>query len=123
MTYVGIDIVQELVAENNERYKNDRCRFIVGDITQDPLPPGHLLICRDCLFHLSYKDIFLVLKNFVESGSDFLLTSTHLKPELAFNRDIVVGDFRIIDLLTEPFCFSENVLYRRVQAKGTLSCR
>ena len=70
------------------------------------------MICRDCLFHFSYEDIFMFLKNFLSSEIKYLLLSSHLNEENKFkNRDIVTGDFRNIDLFSEPFNFEKNYLY------------
>jgi hypothetical protein len=70
------------------------------------------MICRDCLFHLSNRDIVLLLQNFVASNSSYLLTNTHVNDGSIVNTDIKAGDFRLIDLFSEPFCLPKDVLYR-----------
>jgi hypothetical protein len=112
MSYVGLDIVPKAIAENRKRYEDDRRKFAVANITTDPLPTADLLICRDCLFHLTNKDIALLLQNFVASKSSYLLTSTHVNEGSFVNTDIDAGAFRLIDLFSEPFCFPRQVLYR-----------
>jgi len=82
------------------------------DITRDPLPRGDMVFCRDCLLHLSIADIFRFLHNFVESGSTYLMTTTHRNDGEFANRDIVSGYVRLIDLFAEPFCLSRDVVAR-----------
>jgi hypothetical protein len=108
--YIGADIVAPLIKANTAQHANERIRFFHADLTQAEFPKADLMICRDCLFHLSYQDIRLVLNNFVASGIPFLLTSTHLGA--LTNRDIYSGDFRSIDLFSTPFNFSKEVSYR-----------
>lgn len=112
MNYIGLDIVQELVVDNQKKYGNNQYRFMTADISKDPLPKADILFCRDCLFHLSNKDIFNVLKNFVESDISWLMTSTHININKFKNTDINSGDFRLIDLFSEPFALPLDVDYR-----------
>ena len=111
VSYIGIDIVQALVASNQSKYGDERRRFIHGNIIKDALPNGDLLMCRDCLFHLSYSDIFQALRNICHSDIKYLFTTTHLNNGFE-NRDIATGGARRIDLFSEPFCFPPDVLYR-----------
>jgi hypothetical protein len=46
------------------------------DLTRDPLPKVDLVLCRDCLVHLSFDDIYESLDNLRRSGSMLLLTTT-----------------------------------------------
>jgi hypothetical protein len=112
MCYTGIDIVPQVIAQNQKRYEDGRRRFAVANIITDPLPTADVMICRDCLFHLSNRDVVLLLRNFVASNSSYLLTNTHVNDGSFVNTDIKAGDFRLIDLFSEPFCLPKNVHYR-----------
>jgi hypothetical protein len=112
MSYTGIDIVHELIAENNRKHADSQHRFILADITSDPLPIADILICRDCLIHLSYKDIFKFLRNFVASETPFLLTTTYKNENRFQNTDIMTGEVRWIDLFSAPFSLPSDVAYR-----------
>lgn len=105
ITYTGGDIVQPLVEELQVSYGSENVRFLHLDITQDPLPHADLMICRDCLFHLSYEDARRVLENFLSSGIPYLLTTTHTRTSAFKNHDITTGDYRLIDLHSEPYNF------------------
>jgi hypothetical protein len=56
-TYVGCDIVPELVAHNQVNYSNERVSFRHLDVVCDPLPPGHICLIRQVFQHLSNADI------------------------------------------------------------------
>lgn len=101
--YVGADLLPVLVAVNQARYGDEQKRFLVLDLTSDPLPPGDTLLCRDCLVHLSYADIERALVNILRSDVEHLLTTTF--PACRANEDIVTGDWRPINLQLPPFNF------------------
>ncbi|HKU62333.1 MAG TPA: class I SAM-dependent methyltransferase [Gemmatimonadales bacterium] len=99
--YIGADLLPELIRPLQERSGSATRSFVVLDLTRDPLPPADLLLCRDCLVHLSFADIRRALVNVVRSGIPWLLTTTFPRCEL--NEDIVTGDWRPLDLEREPF--------------------
>src|SRR5262249_12332457 len=85
VAYIGADIGSELVVENQHRYTGPSRSFMKLDVTADPLPEVDLILCRDCLFHFSYRHIFQALENIKNSRSRLLLTTTNT--QLAKNRD------------------------------------
>ena len=111
--YIGGDIVEKLILSNNLKYSSQKISFIKIDICEDHLPGSDIMICRDCLFHLSYNDINKFFKNFVASNISYLLVTTHINEANYFeNKDISSGDYRLIDLFKYPFNFPNNVEYR-----------
>lgn len=110
INYIGGDIVEPLIEQLNEVDASDTVRFLHLDITTDPLPQADIMICRDCLFHLSYADTKATLENFVSSGIPYLLTTTHTNGGAFQNRDIETGDYRRIDLRSEPYNFPQEPL-------------
>ena len=99
--YIGADIVASLVAENQRRYGSDRRRFMWLDLLAAELPQADLVLCRDCLVHFSYRDVFRALANIKRSGSGFLLTTTFIGR--AANHDILTGHWRPLNLQRAPF--------------------
>lgn len=99
--YIGGDIVEPLIDGNRVRFEDQRTRFMVLDVIHDPLPVRDLWLCRDCLFHLSERDIFQSLANFTRSRIPYILTSNH--PNCDVNIDIPTGAFRQINLTLPPF--------------------
>jgi hypothetical protein len=111
--YIGGDIVGKLITKNNELFGNENIQFREADICKSRLPDADLMICRDCLFHLSYSDIRSFFLNFSKSKIPYLLVTTHIQTVSGFrNRDIQSGDFRMLDLFSYPFNLKRNVLYR-----------
>ena len=103
LDYLGGDIVGEIVADNEQRYAGPgtRRRFMRLDLTADPLPRADVVLCRDCLVHLSYRHIAQAFDNLQRSGSTWLLTTTFLDHQE--NADIESGDWRILSLTRPPF--------------------
>lgn len=111
INYTGGDIVSSLIDKNNSMYKSDNINFELLDITKDPLPDADLMVCRDCLFHLSNEDIKKFFVNFINSNINYLLTTTHVNLDEFKNYDIESGKFRKIDLFSDPFSLPKDVLY------------
>lgn len=110
--YIGADIVYPLINSLNEKYGGPKTSFIHMDLTTDRFPNADLMICRDCLFHLSFEDAELVLSNFLRSGIPYLLTSTYVNKGAFVNKNIRTGEFRLIDLFADPFNFPKDPLVR-----------
>jgi SAM-dependent methyltransferase len=105
-SYIGADIVSEMIERNNRCYADHVRRFVKLDITQDPLPQVDLVFCRDCLVHLPGKCIGQALENIRRSGSTYLLTTTF--PRQTKNRDVTfAGQWRPLNLQLAPFFFPE----------------
>ena len=109
--YIGADIVKPLIDELNENNSSKNISFQHLDLTNSFYPSVDLMICRDCLFHLSYNDIKLILKNFIDSNSKYFLTSSHVNRTSFSNTNINSGGFRLIDLFNAPFNFPKNPLF------------
>jgi hypothetical protein len=101
--YFGGDIVAEVISANKLKYENKMSTFDVVNLIETPLPDGDLLLCRDCLVHLSYENINKFLANLHASKIRYLLTTTFTSHKS--NMDIYTGNWRAINLEIEPFCF------------------
>ncbi len=109
MKYVGVDIVDHLIQENIAKYSGIKnLEFQVKNIIEDQLPQADLILCRDCLVHLSFADIKLTLENYKKSQSTYLLTTTFIKR--TENKDINTGDWRPLNLQASPFNLPEPLL-------------
>lgn len=106
--YLGYDIVEPLIENNDKLYGNDRTYFQCVDITSNPLPKSDLIICRDCLVHLSFDNIKKFIKNFVESESRYLLV-TSFTGGFRVNKDYEEYErmWRTISFHREPFNYPE----------------
>lgn len=100
-TYIGGDIVADLVQRNRAAFGGSERRFMHLDIVRDPLPPSELVLCRDCMIHLSNANVLAALRNVRRSGAKYLLATTYrARPT---NPDIVTGDWRGLNLQAPPF--------------------
>lgn len=105
--YIGGDIVASVIAENQKKYASEGRAFRQFNLISDSFPAADMLFCRDCLFHLSYADIWAVLENFSRSEIPYLLV-TNL-PQVARNRDIISGNYRLLNLCRAPFYFPKPI--------------
>ena len=62
-----------------------------------------LILCRDCLGHLPLHDVFRALRQFQQSESRYLLTTTF--PGKRTNRDLDAGEWQPLNLEAPPFSF------------------
>jgi len=69
------------------------------------LADADVLLCRDCLVHLSYANIRVVLANIACSNIRFVLMTSF--PERRDNYDVADGDWRPLDFQAPPFSFPE----------------
>lgn len=105
ISYIGGDIVGDLINVNRNKFGNQNIEFIVFDITSDDFPKADLWLCRDCLFHLSFQNIFRALKMFMASEIDYCLITTSLNENI--NEDVKDGEFRKLNLMLSPFSFPQ----------------
>jgi hypothetical protein len=101
--YIGGDIVQALTDDNNSKYSDEKISFRTLNLLEDELPEADMLLCRDCLVHLSFGDIVKGLRNIKKGKITFLLTTTF--PNVESNEDIITGRWRRLNLQKPPFSF------------------
>ena len=93
----------ELVARNRRLYGGEGRTFVVLDVTKDRLPHADVILCRDCLIHLSFARIHAAVANFKRSGARHLLCTTHTT--VRQNVDCPDGGWRSVNLQLPPFNF------------------
>ena len=103
--YIGGDLVGDLIKRNQAKYLRDGVEFRKIDLVNDKLPSADVILCRDCLVHLSFADAQLALSNIVRSDAKWLLTTNF--PGVTCNDDIVTGQWRPINLRLSPFNLPE----------------
>jgi len=105
--YIGVDIVPELIADNLERYGSECRTFVQLDISRHRLPRTDVILCRECMIHLSYASIKRMIANFRKSGAKYLICTTHTT--VSENLDCPDGGWRSINLQIEPFNFPSPI--------------
>ena len=109
--YIGGDIVDEMIQDLNKKYADKNTSFIHLDITESALPNADILICRDVLFHLSYKNITKFFNNLKRSDFKYIAITNNIGNYV--NRDINTGEFRRLNFFIEPFLIPEtSIVYR-----------
>ncbi len=110
ISYVGGDIVDEMISSLNFNWGTSLRTFTVLDVVHDTLPSVDLWLCRDLIFHLTNDEIFKVLNNFVNSDIHYLLITSHLGDQVS-NVDTFAGGFRRVNLMLPPFTLPEPEFY------------
>jgi hypothetical protein len=100
-TYIGVDILEDQIRHNRLRYMAPGRSFLVLNLLEDSLPKADVVLCRDCLVHFSLADVMRALKNFVASGSRYLVATTF--PDRATNAEICTGQWQFLNLEAPPF--------------------
>ncbi|AUP78789.1 class I SAM-dependent methyltransferase [Flavivirga eckloniae] len=107
-TYVAVDIVEDLIAHNKEKFKEDNLEFHCLDIAVDDLPSGDCALLRQVLQHLSNTEVQRIVSKLTDFK--YVVLTEHV-PEGDFvpNKDIISGQgIRIkkqsgLNLLAPPF--------------------
>jgi glycosyltransferase involved in cell wall biosynthesis len=98
--YVGVDVVFDVVLANRMRYGGPRRRFLLRDLTRDPLPGADLILCRDALIHLPDSDLITAMRAILNSTARWLLAGTFI--DRTKNFPIQPGQWRPINLQLPP---------------------
>jgi hypothetical protein len=100
--YIGIDIVEDIIASNAIFHAERNMSFRLGNITVDPLPKADAILCRDCLVHLPLEMGLKALRRFALTDAKYVLLTTFTQTE--HNSDIPhPGPWRQLNLTKPPF--------------------
>lgn len=104
--YHGADIVSPLIEKHRISFKDYKAVFHVTDLTKGPIPTVDLIFTRDCFIHLSYYNIYSILRNYKLSGCQYLLTNTYTNNT---RKNVNVDGFllygRFLNMQKFPFYF------------------
>lgn len=105
-SYTGGDIVEELIERNQRLYGDSLHRFIPLDLTKGSLPTADLVLCRECINHLSLKEGAAATRSLAEAAGKFLVI-TH-SPEVTVNPDQASSfRYRELNFTIRPFLLRE----------------
>ena len=137
--YVGLDIVEELVAVSSQRFAHhSNKRFAAWDIALCPMPkivvsgggdgsgPPEMVHMRDMLQHLVLDRAVTALANVILSGTRYLVTTSYFSRSNQSNPNLAArrtkdGGWRPYDLFLPPFELPAPV--RCAPAHGTAKLR
>lgn len=106
LKYIGIDIVDDIITNNSIKYSSDNILFLNVDISNSDIPYGDLILCRDCLGHHTFENIFKILETFKRSKSKYILISNILNQT---NNVDLISIWRPLNFRLPPFNFSEPI--------------
>ncbi len=108
--YEGADIVSGLIEKHWISFESYQVVFHTIDIIKEPIPKVDLVFTRDCFIHLSYSNIYAVLRNYRKSGAQYLLVSTYTNPgRINHNVDGLYLYGRMLNMQKFPFYFGKPV--------------
>jgi len=109
-TYIGVDIVSDLICYNNQQFKADNLEFKCLDIATEQLPLADCALLRQVLQHLSNAEVQTILNKLAHFK--YVILTEHI-PEGNFipNKEIISGQgIRLkkqsgLHILSPPFSF------------------
>ncbi len=104
--YLGLDIVDQIIAENEKKYAKDNVKFSAVDSVKDlSAYKGDLLVIKDVLMHWEKSQVFYAMKNIIPNFKYAIIVNSILMPEAAYTKDLNAkfGETKIIDLQKAPF--------------------
>jgi SAM-dependent methyltransferase len=119
-SYLGFDIVPEIIASNRENFQFPNVRFECGDFLSNVPPGGDLLLIKDVLQHLSNRSVQEFLQKILPQFGHAIITNDirkykeqRLLGTLVFKRDLQRpnmdapdGGSRPLKLDEPPFCLN-----------------
>ncbi|MGH7046836.1 MAG: glycosyltransferase, partial [Stellaceae bacterium] len=121
LTYIGCDIVPELIAHHTRAYASDRVGFRRLDLVADPLPSGDVCLVRQVLQHLSNAEVIRFLRRadyrylYVTEGHP-AVRSGPLNPDKTADFDVrfdwAAGRGRGLELDQPPFSLVTQEMFR-----------
>jgi hypothetical protein len=120
-SYVGCDIVPELIAHHTRTYATEHIRFQQLDLVCDPLPEGDVCLIRQVLQHLSNTEIMKLVQRlryqfvYITEGHPSVRIGMP-NPDMAAGHrvrfDPLNGRGRGVELDKPPYCLSTNEALR-----------
>jgi len=115
LVYRGFDIVPSIINQNNTNYFTENISFQQANLVTQIINSSDLIICRDCLVHLDYKDGLNVISNFKKSGSKYLIITTYLNQDQNLNLGKINSSrrtnwmWRTLNMQKFPYNFPEPI--------------
>lgn len=122
-TYLGVDIVEKLIKDNNKKFGNKKIKFLCKDIVKDDLnfiENCDFVLIRHVLIHLKNENINKVFKKI--NNINFKYLGVTSDPKITQNKDLKTeGRYRDINLLIEPFNLNKNFEIINESEKGVVN--
>ena len=121
--FTGYDIVNKNIEQHRELFKNHKnWRFETHDIVKDHIKQSFdLILSRHTFQHLKTNDVKKIIKNFINSGSRFLLATNY--PQTKTNSELKENTqyrHRPLNLYLKPFYFPPQICNSTDTEKSTI---
>lgn len=104
LSYVGYDVVSNLVATNQRRFGSPNVKFAEMPTDPSQVAPADLLLMKDVLQHLPDAMVFEYIRRVIPRFRFALLTNSFEKHGAHKNVDLNrPGQFRCLDLTAAPY--------------------
>ncbi len=101
--YLGVDVVDSVISQNSKNFASPTVTFVKADGTDYVLPSADLLICKDVLQHLPYKDIQKIIPQFSKFKYCLVINDVDPIKLTCENTDLPRGYYRCLDMTKAPF--------------------
>jgi len=105
--YAGVDVVEDVLRANRERWPTLHFELLLDDV---PLPNCQLVFCRDVLQHLTTSQAVALLDKIRETSASWLLASSHADSNTSLH---MAGRCRPVNLETAPYNLGKPERYIR----------
>ena len=105
--YLGIDIVDDLINNNNKKYQDQKTNFQTFDIVEfKSNKKFDLVLIRDLFIHIKNKDVLKILNNLKSINTKYIILNSYINVQ---NNDVIIGQHRKVNLSIEPFNLKEPI--------------
>jgi hypothetical protein len=103
LNYLGLEIVESIVENNNKIFSNQKVKFICADVINEELPQNHdFIIVRDFLIHIKNIDIINLIQKIKKSNCKYFAINNF--PNIKSNDEIKgYGHHRYVNIEIPPF--------------------
>ena len=103
LNYLGLEIVESIVENNNKIFSNQRVKFICSDVINEELPQNHdFILVRDFLIHIKNIDIINLIQKIKNSNCKYFAINNF--PDIKKNDEIKgYGHHRHVNIEIPPF--------------------
>lgn len=103
LRYLGLEIVERIVENNNKMFSNENIKFKCSDVINDDLPINYdFVLVRDFLIHIKNVDILNLIEKIKKSNCKYFAINNF--PNIKTNKEIKgYGHHRYVNIEIPPF--------------------
>ena len=103
LNYLGLEIVESIVKNNNKIFSNQKVKFKCADVINEELPQNHdFILVRDFLIHIKNIDIINLIQKIKNSNCKYFAINNF--PNIKKNDEIKgYGHHRYVNIEIPPF--------------------